>query len=175
MSNEDQFPTYTGRSDSAAPQPTPAAGPPVEVPPQVNIGFWLYIAAAALSLVTLIVSVATIGAAKTEIRNQLAARNEHVSAASLNSLIGLSVGAAVVGGILFLAAYVLFAFFMRRGANWARIVLLIVTVLSIFSVTSEYGLGAVRLVLGAIATVLIFLRPANEYFRGVKARKVRRV
>ena len=37
-----------------------------------------------------------------------------------------------------------------------------------------HGLGAARLVVGVIATVLIFLKPANEYFREVKARKLPR-
>ncbi len=62
---------------------------------------------------------------------------------------------------------------MRRGANWARIVLLIVTVLSLFGVLSGYGLGAVRVVLGVIATVLIFMKPANEYFATARSRRVR--
>jgi hypothetical protein len=60
---------------------------------------------------------------------------------------------------------------MRRGANWARIVLLIVTVLSLFQVLGAYGVGGARVVVGVIATILIFLKPASEYFRAVKARK----
>jgi len=137
----------------------------------VNIAFWLYIVGAALSLIALIVSLATVGSLKDDVQKQLANQGQQISDATLNATVGVSVTLAVVFGILYIAAYVLFAFFMRRGANWARIVLLIVTVLSLFGILGGYGLGAARVVVGVIATVLIFLKPANEYFAAVKASK----
>lgn len=164
-------------SDSTPPASYPASsspagsGAPVAPPQQVNIAFWLYIVGAALSLIALIVSLATVGSLKDDVQKQLANQGQQISDATLNATVGVSVTLAVVFGILYIAAYVLFAFFMRRGANWARIVLLIVTVLSLFGILGGYGLGAARVVVGVIATVLIFLKPANEYFAAVKASK----
>jgi len=155
----------------ASSSPAPAAGGPVTPPQQVNIAFWLYIVGAALSLISLIVSLATVGSLKDEVQRQLAAQGQQISDSALNATVTASVTFAIVFGILYIAAYVLFAYFMRRGANWARIVLLVVTVLSLFGILGGFGIGAARVVVGVIATILIFLKPANDYFREVKARK----
>lgn len=169
MSDSTLPPSYPASSS-----PAPGAAGPVTPPQQVNIAFWLYIVGAALSLISLIVSLATIGSLKDDLQRQLAAQGQQISDGALNATVTASITVAIVFGILYIAAYVLFAVFMRRGANWARIVLLIVTVLSLFGVLGGFGVGAARLVVGVIATVLIFLKPANEYFREVKARKAPR-
>lgn len=166
MSDQSPIPSYS------APVNVPAAVPVGPAPKQVNIAFWLYLVGALLSLVSLVVAAATTAAAKTTIQNQLTAQGQHLSDSTVNALVAFSVGIAVVFGVVFIVAYVLFAFFMRRGANWARILLLILTVLSLFQILSGSGIGAGRFVVGAIATILIFLRPANEYFRAVKASKL---
>lgn len=137
-----------------------AGSSPAAVPAQVNAAFWLYIAGAALSLVALIIALATIGPVTAQLQ-----RNGTLSGSAASAAVGVSVTISVVFGILYIAAYVLFAVFMRRGANWARIVLLVVTVLSLFGVLGGYGVGAARVVVGVIATILIFIKPASEYFR----------
>jgi hypothetical protein len=140
-------------------------------PKRVNIAFWLYIAAAALSLISLIISLTTVDASRSALEQQLERQGTTVDQATLDAAIGATITASVVFGLLYLAAYVLFAFFMRRGANWARIVLLVITALSLLDVLSGFGVGAVRVLLGVIATVLIFTGDAGPYFRGAKARK----
>lgn len=128
------------------------------MPKRVNTAFWLYIASAALSLVLLIIALATVGTVTAQVQQSTGGK---LSGAA----VGASITVSVIFGILYIAAYVVFAVFMRRGANWARIVLLIVTVLSLFGILGGYGVGAVRAVLGVIATILIFIKPASEYFR----------
>lgn len=147
----------------------------VPEPKQVTISFWLYISAAAVSLISLIISLASVAATRSALQHQLSIQGQKFSSAQLDALIAVTTTIAVVIGIVFIAAYVIFALFMRRGANWARIVLLILTVLSLFELTSGYGLGALRAALGVIATILIFLPAAREYFRTVKANKVGRL
>lgn len=166
MSDSNLPPSYPASSS-----PAPAASGPVTPPQQVNIAFWLYIAGAALSLIALVVSLATVGSLKDDLQRQLATQGQQISGSALDSIVAVSVTGAVIFGILYIVAYVLFAYFMRRGANWARIVLLVVTVLSLFGILGGFGLGAARVVVGVIATILIFLKPANDYFREVKARK----
>jgi cytochrome c biogenesis protein CcdA len=165
VSDQSPIPSYS------APANEPAAASVGPAPKQVNIAFWLYLVGALLSLVSLVISVATTAAAKTTLQNQLSAQGQHLSDSTVNALVAFTVGVAVVFGVVFIVAYVLFALFMRRGANWARIILLILTVLSLFQILAGSGIGAGRFVVGAVATILIFLRPANEYFRAVKAAK----
>jgi hypothetical protein len=150
---------------------TGSSGPRLAPPKRVNTAFWLYIAAAALSLVSLIVSLMTTDASRAALQEQLERQGTAVDPATLDAAIGAGVVISVVFGLLYLAAYVLFAFFLRRGANWARIVLVIITALSLFDVLSGFGVGAVRVLLGVVATVLVFTGESNEYFRSAKARK----
>lgn len=167
--SEQTPPNYPVSSGAAANR---TSGSRVDAPSQVAIAFWLYIAAAAVSLIVLIVAIASMSASKAALESQLSKQGSRFSDSQLNAVIGTSVAVAVIFGILFLAAYVFFAVMMRRGANWARILLLILTVLSLSGVAGAYGLGAARVILSIIATILIFLRPANEYFRAVKANKL---
>lgn len=167
--SQSNMPNYPPPSGAGAASGGPRAT--VAAPKQVVIGFWLYLAAAAISLISLIVSLATVGATKSAIQNQLAAQGQKVTQAQIDAAVTGGVIIAVVIGIIFIAAYVLFAVLMRRGANWARIVLLVLTVLSLFDILSGFGLGALRTVLGVIATILVFLPAASEYFRSVRASK----
>jgi cytochrome c biogenesis protein CcdA len=168
VSDQTPIPSYSAPAN----EPAASAASVGPAPQQVNIAFWLYLVGALLSLVSLVISAATAGATKTTLQNQLSAQGQHLSDSTLSALVAFSVGVAVVFGIVFIVAYVLFALFMRRGANWARILLLILTVLSLFQILSGSGIGAGRFAVGAVATILIFLRPANEYFRAVKANKL---
>ncbi|GAA2056899.1 hypothetical protein [Leifsonia soli] len=121
-------------------------------PNLVVIAFWLYVVAAALSLVIVIVSLLTPGLAEDpEVANQ-------VGGASL------LIAFALVSGILYTAGYLVVAVYLTRGANWARYVLLGVTLLSMIGAFSSHGLGAARVAAGAVATTLVFVPPANRYF-----------
>lgn len=89
----------------------------------------------------------------------------------------VSVAIALASGIVLVigALFVFFAFMMRAGRNWARIVLTVLTGLSIASGLSGGGTGGgmhwsnwVSLVLSIVALVFMFLAPSNEYFRRSK-------
>jgi phosphoglycerol transferase MdoB-like AlkP superfamily enzyme len=133
--------------------------------------FWLYVAAAALSLVSLIVSLVTFGGTRDVVARQLANEGVEVSDSAINALLGVTIAISILFAVIWIAAFVLFAVFMKRGANWARIVLTVITVLSLVNILSGFGLGALQVVASVIATILIWLRPASEYFAAVKARK----
>jgi hypothetical protein len=146
-------------------------GAAVVAPRQVVTAFWLYVAAAALSLVSLFVSLATFGGTRDAVAKQLADQGVEVSDSAINALLGVTIAISIFFAIIWTAAFLLFAYFMRRGANWARIVLTVLAVLSLVNVVSGFGLGALQVVASVVATILIWLRPANEYFAAVKARK----
>jgi hypothetical protein len=74
----------------------------------------------------------------------------------------------VVVGLLLVAAGISFALLMRAGRNWARVTLTVVGSLSVLFligpvVTPLQALFQLCLVGGGI--VMMFQRPANEWFR----------
>jgi hypothetical protein len=142
------------------------------VPRFVNIAYYLFLLTAAVHLVSLIISIATFGSTSADAKSKIASSGSGISSSQANGLLGASLAVAVVFGVLFLVAFVLFDVFMRRGANWARIVLLVLTVLSLTGIASQYGLGALGVVAAIVATILMFLTPSNAYFRETKARKL---
>ncbi|QNE37753.1 hypothetical protein F1C12_15165 [Leifsonia shinshuensis] len=91
-----------------------------------------------------------------------------------NAAIGVAIGFSVVTLIFWAVTFVLFAFFMRRGAGWARIVLTILTALSLLNVLTGFGTGALQVVLSIVALILMWLRPSSEWFAAVKASKAPR-
>ncbi|MEY9952328.1 hypothetical protein [Leifsonia sp. EB34] len=141
--------TKAGGSDSAA-----------RIPRQVTVAFWLYLIVAALVLVGVVLAAITVEPATAHLPH-----NSRLAADVATSAFVLGVGFAATVGVVYAAAYVVSAVFLRRGANWARIVLLVVTAFSLFGVLGGYGVGAVRAVVGVVATVLIFVKPGSEYFR----------
>ncbi|KRC47408.1 hypothetical protein ASE16_16385 [Leifsonia sp. Root227] len=81
---------------------------------------------------------------------------------------------AIVTLIFWALVFVLFATFMRRGRNWARIVLTILTVISFLNLATIYFIGGIQVIAAIVATILIWLRPASEYFAAVKASRAPR-
>ena len=140
-------------------------------PKQVDISVWLYLAAAALSLVALIVSLLSLDAAREEAMRQLEqqGQGEVLPPEAVEGAIWAAFAIGVVFSLLFAALYVLFAVLVRRGYGWARYVLGAFAVLAVFGVLDGLGLGALRFLCLAAATVLVFLPVSNAYFRSTAA------
>lgn len=138
------------------------------------MAFWLYLLAALAALISGVVRAATAGADRSVIESQLATSGVAVSTSTIDAVITTVITVAIIGAIIWMIAFVIFALFMKRGAGWARIVLTILAALSLTSVTGSFGLGALQAVAAVVATVLVWLRPAREYFQAVKASRVPR-
>ncbi|WP_156929980.1 hypothetical protein [Arthrobacter sp. 35/47] len=159
---------YAYPSSASMPE---AARPPL--PREVNLAFWLIIAAGALNFVTtLLGSGAAAGPAGTE---------------------GLGIGIAVFVGVLTTGIYVLLAVFIRKGHNWARITATVLAALSLILMIMswmtlaalqgnpeiqeqlggqslapggfEIALNILVVLLGVAAVVLCWLKPSNAYFK----------
>jgi hypothetical protein len=99
-----------------------------------------------------------------------------VNTAKITSVVGFLIGAAL---------YLLFAFKMRAGRNWARVVLTVIGVLGVLSavlptyrsvtvngntfVVQNYGIHWISLALLLAALVLMFMPASNTYFSASKA------
>lgn len=166
-------PAYpAGAGTPAAPATAPSAPPRT-----VNIAFWLYVVGAVLSVISGIVTIATIGSTRDsaleQIRNSPQANGQNAQAL-VDGIIAAATIWAIVTLIFWAVVFVLFAFFMRRGANWARIVLTVLTALSLLNVLAGYGVGFLQFAATVVALVLIWLRPSSEYFAAVRASKAPR-
>lgn len=168
MTYSEPYPQNPGQT------PSNGAGGTVARHRYVDIAFYLFLVVALTRLITIIVGATQIGnvtqRAKDQIANQTAGSG--LSQAQVEGVLRGSIIGGLVVSVLFLIAFVVFDLLMRRGANWARIVLLVLTVLSLTGVISAYGLGAIGVIAGIIACVLMFLPASNAYFREVKARKL---
>ncbi len=140
-------------------------------PKQVDMAYWLILAAGALTLISAIITQVT-----------------------LRDLSVLSTGFGVAGLIMSIIStgiYVVLAIFIRKGHNWARItatvlasINLLMTAFSLVSLavvsnmdTEVYGdisaavnpfdviLSAIIMILGVVAVVLLWMKPARPYFR----------
>lgn len=155
---------------SAARMPE-AARPPL--PKEVNLAFWLIIAAGVLNFIsTLVGSGSTAGPA---------------------SLAAAGIGIAVVVGVVTTGIYVLLAIFIRKGQNWARITATVLAAISLLLlVMSSLTLAALQgnaevqaqlggqdlqpsgfsitlnilvVLLGVAGVVMCWLKPSNHYFK----------
>ncbi|GAA4139002.1 hypothetical protein [Leifsonia shinshuensis] len=165
------FPAY-----AAAPQEPVAA--PTRIPSTVNAAFWLYVASAVLSVIGGIVTIATAPGSKGAIIRQLQTSRANLNGQSLdqiaNAAVSVAIGVSIVTLIFWAITFVLFAFFMRRGANWARIVLTVLTVLSLFNIIPGFPFGLLQVLASIVAVILIWLRPSSAWFAAIKASKAPR-
>ena len=126
-------------------------------PSTVRASFWLWIASVVLAVISGIVVLAT----GTEPRADV---GDDAQVAAAVAPVVLSVGLLIGAGLR-----VLFAVFMYRGRNWARIVLLIVAILTTLGSISTILVGNVldilTLVATVVAAVLMFVPASNPYFR----------
>lgn len=79
----------------------------------------------------------------------------------LQPLLITSLALSAVGVVL----YVLIAFQIRKGRNWARITGAVFAALSVFSLLQPNIITIVQVLLGIVAEVILFRAPAKDYFK----------
>lgn len=150
-------------------QPAPQATEPAR-PAAVERGFWLLIASAVVSVIGAILSVIYLGS--DESRSELA-QTSGLTSADVDMAISVGITVALIVGVISVAVSVLFAFFARKGHNWARIVITVFAALSLFGLIGIDGSAAgivtlLSIILPIIAVVLFFTAPASAYFNQMK-------
>jgi hypothetical protein len=147
-------------------------------PKQINLAFWFLIGSAVAGLIALPLSIAWMNSPEYLEYLETVARDlgVDVDPTYLSASIASATATSVVSGIIGLAVRVGLAFLVRAGFNWARIVITIFAVLSLFSLIGLFVTGPVVgvLNLAAIAAtiaavVLLFMKPSSEYFARKKA------
>ena len=156
-------------------QPYPSTGKPVEpergpAPPAVLNAVKLMYVGAAVSTVSLVISLASIGGTKDAIKKA----RPSLTATQVNQLNTFIITLAVVSGVIGVALWLWMARKNGEGKNWARIlssVLFGLATLDLFGVLSQpkTALGLVFPVLtwlvGLAAVVLLWRKESTEFFK----------
>jgi len=156
-------------------QPYPSSGQPVEPerppePPSVLNAVKLMYVGAAISTVSLVISLVDIGGTKKAIEKA----RPSLSATQVNQLNTFIITLAIVSGVLGIALWLWMARANSRGRNWARIlstVLFGLATLDLFGVLSQPKtlIGLVFPVLtwlvGAGAVFFLWRKESSEFFK----------
>jgi hypothetical protein len=145
---------------------TPAATRP-PVPNEVQISFWIWIAGAVLSILGALYSLTQRDQFAEALRNTPQA--SQLSPEEFDAAVSASLLFAVVLGVVFAGLYILFALQMRAGKNWARVVLTVLTALSLVSMLFGASLlGLFTALISVVAVVMLYMPNAKAYFDAVK-------
>ena len=100
-------------------------------------------------------------------------RGGNLTDAQIDQAVNVTMITAVVIAVVIAGLYLLFAFKLRAGRNWARIVLTVLAALQLLSVlTGQSTIGGYLAVLAAVVgVVLSFTGPSNAYFAAAKAQR----
>ena len=149
-----------------------AAGPP---PREVMIGYWLILGAGILALINNVLTFLTSVDVMVEQVNAAVPPGTEFDPETIRSLyVVLGLVMSAIGFLL----YVLVAVFVRRGKNWARILGTVFAALSVLGMlltlpsyfTSVLGmLSGLSTIAGAVGIVMLYLRPAQPFFRSTPA------
>ena len=143
-------------------------------PPQtIMASFWCFVGAA---VIVLLGGILTTGDKQAILDKLRTTNTTNLTESQLETVASTAVVIAVVATVIIAGLYVLFAFKLRAGRNWARIVLTIVAVLDLLALLTGQGGAAVGYI-GALAAiigcVLSYLSSSNAYFAAVKAARYR--
>ena len=156
-------------------QPYPSSGKPVEpvqpsAPPSVLNAVKLMYAGAAVSTVSLVISLIDISGTKAAIKKA----RPTLSAAQVNQLNTFIITLAIVSGVIGIALWLWMAKANGQGRNWARIlssVLFGLATLDMFGVLSQpktlLGLvfPALTWLIGLAVVILLWRKDSTEFFK----------
>jgi lysylphosphatidylglycerol synthetase-like protein (DUF2156 family) len=143
-----------------------------QAPRLIIIAYWLYIAAGVFSLVSLALTLAMANSLRPAVRSALEGAHKSANEAAVGAALNGYLINGAIFAIIWLVLFVVCAIFLRRGSNWARAVLTIVTIFSLVNVFGGFLAGLAQVLAALVASVLVWLKPSSEFFR--EARDIRR-
>lgn len=118
-----------------------------------DLAFWLFVGAAAVGVLVVLLGLTHIGATVAAARSR-----PGTDPATVDIYIGVGIGIVLVFELAEAALFVVFGRLARRGVPWARFALLVLAVLALLGYSEGgYVLGVLRLLLAAAGTLLLFL------------------
>jgi hypothetical protein len=157
---------YPNHPDSAEAAPSATAARPGTV----EGAFWAFIASTVIGLVGGLLIFANRDAIATTLRDSNRRSGGSLTDAQIDQAVNVTMIVALVIAVIISALYLLFAFKLRAGKNWARIVLTVITALQLISLLAGQATigGYISVAAAIIGVVLSFLTPSNAYFAAAK-------
>ena len=170
------YPTYPADAHDPGNQATAAKGPQ---PSSIRTAVRLMWAGAALSALSLVVTLATLGSLKDQIREQLAEQDTKVTEDAVNASYTAGIAFAVILGILGILLWLLMAWKNGQGRSWARIVATILAGLNVLLTLGGLAIGGatgtssgaistlisiLTLVVSVAVVVLLWRKESSEYY-----------
>lgn len=146
-------------------------------PKEVELSFWLWVTSFVIGLIGLSLFVGQYDTirdtALEEARREAQRQGGSLDIAQIETVTTVFLVIGVIIGLVFSLVQLLLAFFMRKGRNWARIVLAVIGGISLlFGLLSLTGIAGGQLALTVVslivligAIVTMFLPGANPWFR----------
>ncbi|WP_410641121.1 hypothetical protein [Amycolatopsis sp. lyj-346] len=162
-----ESPHYPQSSASTGQAPAPPR------PGTVEGAFWAFIAAPVIGLIGSLLIFGNRDKIASAMRDTDRQRGGNLTEAQLDQAVNVTMITAVVIAVIIAGLYLLFAFKLRAGRNWARIVLTVLAALQLLSVlTGQSTIGSYVAVLAAVVgVVLSYTGPSNAYFAAAKAQR----
>jgi hypothetical protein len=159
----------TTPKDADLPSTTVASAETSQPPTPVVASFWMLLASAALWFLIAVTSAVTWNSEVSTLLQQPrpAGTTPSQALSTIHEYLIVNLALDVVVAVL----YLLFAFMVRSGRNWARLTITgIVALFAIFGILNGANLYSLIIVLvGLVAVALLYTRRSKEYFAAVKA------
>lgn len=170
--DEPGLPSYPGTPPEQPGSQAPVAQAPH--PQVIVLAVRLMLLGAAISLISLIYSIATLGGLKDEIRDALETSDTTVSQSTVDASFAVAIAFAIVFGAIAVVLWLWMAWKNGQGRSWARIVATVLggfnilfTLIS-FAGNSATGIAnifsAVNLVLALAILVLLWRKESSAFF-----------
>ncbi|MGH3446318.1 MAG: hypothetical protein ACRDQA_18190 [Nocardioidaceae bacterium] len=181
-----EYPTYPGNQGYPSyPQggTPPPAGPQAEQPQSMRTAVLLMRVGAALSLLGLILSLATMGSLKDDIRTQLEKNDTNVTASELDTVYNTTIAFAIIVGVIGIGLWLWMAWANGRGKKWARVVATVLGGLGILSflysmtagqsTTAALIVTVVTVIVDVVTLVLIWRQESTDYYTAMSQPQLR--
>jgi putative Mn2+ efflux pump MntP len=152
----------------------PPQASPQAAPTEIIVSFWCYLVAAVVGLVGGLLLLGSRQAIEDSLRTANTQAGRYTDA-QIHQLATIAIAVTVGIAIVFAALYVLFAFKLKEGKNWARIVLTVLAALALISLLLGRSslLSFVGEVAAVVGAVLSYLPKSNAYIAASKAPRLR--
>lgn len=168
------YPTHPGTPPGGGGGHPAGPTPDIPQPSSISTAVKLMWVGAALGLISVIISVASLGSLKDDIRDELVKDDPGVSQSTIDAAYGITIGVAVVFGAIGVLLWAWMAWKNGQGRSWARIVATVLgglnvvfTLLSFTAANAEpvsMVFSAITLVLAVVILTLLWRKDATEFY-----------
>lgn len=176
-----EYPKYPGEGSAEGGQPPPPGPAPAapEQPSSIATSVKLMYAGAALSLLSIIVTLFTLDTIRETIEESVLESDSDATQSTIDAAIAVGITMAVVLGLIGVGLWLWMAWKNGQGRSWARIVATVLgalnVVFTLFGFTQSgmtavtVTIGVANLILAVVILVLLWKKESTEYYNAVSA------